>query len=318
MMARKIFSAIDMGTNSFHMIIVEIKKDGSFKYLDKEREVVRLAAGSEGSLGEISEEDIQKTIYLLNNFKQLADYYHSKPRAVATSAIREARNKAYFIERVKAETGISIEVIDGKHEAGLIYLGMNMALNLKNKNAISFDIGGGSTEIIYSQAGEIKFVESLKLGAVRLSKMFFPNHILTEKNINECRNYIENIFNKHPIPYQDMNYDTAVGASGTIQSVAFIIAAAKKKKLPKSMNDFIITSNYFQMVLTEVLNKTTTQERLAIPGMEAKRADILPSGLLILEHIFKVFKIDEMRISEFALREGIIIDSYNNYLNSKS
>lgn len=317
-MARKIFSAIDMGTNSFHMIIVEIKKDGSFKYLDKEREVVRLAAGSEGSLGEISEEDIQKTIYLLNNFKQLADYYHSMPRAVATSAIREARNKAYFIERVKAETGVSIEVIDGKHEAGLIYLGMNMALSLRNKNAVSFDIGGGSTEIIYSQSGEIKFVESLKLGAVRLSKMFFPNHILTEKNISECRSYIENIFNKHPIPYQDMKYDTAVGASGTIQSVAFIISSLNKKKPPKSMNNFVITADDFQMVLNEVLNKKTTDERLSIRGMEAKRADILPAGLLILEYIFKVFGINELGISEFALREGIIIDSFNNYLKSKS
>lgn len=317
-MARKRFSAIDMGTNSFHMIIVEIKKDGSFKYLDREREVVRLAAGSAGGLGEISEEDIQKTIYLLNNFKQLTDYYHSQPRAVATSAIREAHNKDYFVERIKSGTGITVEIIDGRSEAELIYLGIEKALNLKDKNAISFDIGGGSTEIIYSQAGKIKFVESLKLGAVRLSKMFFPDHILTEKNINECRNYIENIFNDHSIPYSEMKYDTAVGASGTIQSVAFIIAAAIKRKLPKSMNDFIITSNYFQMVLSEVLNKKTTSERLAIPGMEDKRADILPAGLLILEFIFKIFDIDEMRISEFALREGIIIDSYNNYLKSKS
>ncbi|MBK6912969.1 MAG: hypothetical protein IPH11_04615 [Ignavibacteriales bacterium] len=136
--------------------------------------------------------------------------------------------------------------------------------------------------------------------------------------MSECRSYIENIFNKHPIPYQDMKYDTAVGASGTIQSVAFIISSLNKKKPLKSMNNFVITADDFQMVLNEVLNKKTTDERLSIRGMEAKRADILPSGLLILEHIFKVFKIDEMRISEFALREGIIIDSYNNYLNSKS
>jgi len=311
------FSAIDMGTNSFHMIIVEIRKDGSFKYLDKEREVVRLATGSERSMGEISEADIQKTIYLLNNFKQLADYYHSQPRAVATSAIREAQNKVYFIERVKAETGLSVEVIDGKQEAGLIYLGMNMALDLKDKNAISFDIGGGSTEIIYSKAGEIKFVDSLKLGAVRLSKMFFPDHILTDKNINECSRYIQNIFNEHSIPYKDVNYEVAVGASGTIQSVAFILAAKNKMKLPKSMNDFVISADDFQMVMNEVLNKRTTDERLSIPGMEDKRADILPAGLLILEYIFKVFGINEMRISEFALREGIIIDSYNKYLKLK-
>lgn len=315
-MTRKIFSAIDMGTNSFHMIIVEIKNDGSFKYLDKERVVVRLASGSEGGLGEISEEDIQKTIYLLNKFKKRAEYYNSKPRAVATSAIREAGNKAYFVERVKSAAGISIEVIDGKHEAELIYLGLNQALNLKNKNAVSFDIGGGSTEIIYSKSGEIKFVESLKLGAVRLSKMFFPNHILTQKNIYECRNHIKNIFSENAIPFSDMKYDTAVGASGTIQSAAFIIAALKNKKLPASMNNFVITADDFQTVLSEVLNKRTTEDRISIPGMEAKRADILPAGLLILEHIFNVFKIDEMRISEFALREGIIIDSYNNYLKS--
>lgn len=315
-MARKVFSAIDMGTNSFHMIIVEIKSDGSFKYLDKEREVVRLAAGSDEGLGDISEEEIQKTIYILNNFKKLADHYHSKPRAVATSAIREARNKDYFIERVETETGISIEVIDGKHEAKLIYLGMNLALNLKNKDAISFDIGGGSTEIIYSKSGEIKFVESMKLGAVRLSKMFFPNHILTEKNIYNCRSHIKNLFNEYSIPFSDLKYDTAVGASGTIQSVAFIISSLNKKRMLKLMNDFVITADDLQIVLSEVLNKRTTEDRISIPGMEAKRADILPAGLLILEHIFNVFKIDEMRISEFALREGIIIDSYNNYLKS--
>lgn len=315
-MTPKIFSAIDMGTNSFHMIIVEIKEDGSFKYLDKEREVVRLAAGSEGRLDEISEEEIQKTIYLLNNFKQLADYYHSKPRAVATSAIREARNKNYFIDRVKVETGIEVEVIDGKHEAELIYLGIDKALGLNKKNAICLDIGGGSTEVIYSQAGNINFVDSLKLGAVRLSKMLFPEHILTVKNINECRSYIEKIFNEHSIPYQNMKYDAAIGASGTIQSVAFIISSLNKEKPPKTMNDFVITADDFRIVLNEVLNRKTKDERLAIPGMEAKRADILPVGLLILEHIFKVFRIDEMRISEFALREGIIIDSYNKYIST--
>jgi len=305
----KRIAAIDMGTNSFHLIIVEVKDDGSFTLLDKEREVIRLGSHKGQDLSIISEGEMEKAIDILKSFKSLADYYKAQIRAISTSAVREAKNGKDFIEAVFNQTGISVEIIEGKEEAELIYRGIEKALPLKNKKVLCVDIGGGSTEFIFSDNGKIIFAESVKIGAVRLSKKFFPDYTLTPEAIKQCSDYVEEQIKANKNIDLNSKFDLCVGTSGSVNSVAYFIQQKSYSNFKKSLNGYKFSKAVFDQINTKILNLKTVAERIAIPGMEIKRADIIPAGMIILKKIFELFLIDEMVISEYALREGIIVDT---------
>jgi exopolyphosphatase/guanosine-5'-triphosphate,3'-diphosphate pyrophosphatase len=307
---RNIIAAIDIGTNSFHLIIVEVQKNGSFKVLDKERIVLRLGSELGEVLSIISENEIAKAIDVLDNFSRLAKYHNAVIRAVATSAVREAENRNEFIQKVLEKTSINIEVIDGKKEADLIFTGIKKALPIENKKVLCIDIGGGSTEFIYSEKGKVIFAESIKIGAVRLSKMFFPDFIITDEAILSCKDYVSKQITSNNNLNFKINIDFAVGVSGTVDSIFFITQFQKYGKVVDKMNGYAYSRNEFEVIYDLIMKLKTSEERIAVPGMEAKRADIIPAGLIILKTIFEIFNIKELRISEFALREGIVIDTY--------
>jgi exopolyphosphatase/guanosine-5'-triphosphate,3'-diphosphate pyrophosphatase len=167
--------AIDIGTNSFHLVVAKIHSNKSFTVLTKDKEVVRLGNAS-NDMKYITEEAMQRGISVLKRFKLVCQSFEvEKIRAVATSATREAINKDEFIRRVKHDTGIEIEVISGNEEARLIYLGALQALPIYNEKVLVIDIGGGSTEFLIGKRGNIKYANSIKLGAVRMTQKFFPD-----------------------------------------------------------------------------------------------------------------------------------------------
>jgi exopolyphosphatase / guanosine-5'-triphosphate,3'-diphosphate pyrophosphatase len=306
---KKCIAAIDMGTNSFHLIIVEVKKDGAFKIIDREREVIRLGSQSGKGFSLITEDEIEKAVDILKDYERIAKFYNAEIRAIATSAVREAKNKEEFIDRVYENTGITVEAIDGKWEAELIYLGIQKALDVKNKRVLCVDIGGGSTEFLLGEKGKSEFAESIKIGAVRLSKMFFPEYTLTYSGIEECKQYIRDKINVNRRLHPNHNFDIAVGTSGTIIAAAAIVHYKRNRKFSKSLNGFSFTSKELAELTARVLDCKTPVDRLSIEGMEIKRAEIIPAGLLILQQVFETFKLKEMTVSENALREGIIIDT---------
>jgi exopolyphosphatase/guanosine-5'-triphosphate,3'-diphosphate pyrophosphatase len=302
-------AAVDMGTNSFHLIIVQVKSDGSFKIIDREREVIRLGSHKGKEFTWISEGEMEKAIDVLRDFAKIAQFYKADVRAIATSAIREAKNKIEFIDRVLEQTGITIEAVDGKTEAELIYLGVQHGLDVEDKRILCVDIGGGSTEFLIGENGISEFAESIKLGAVRLSKMFFPDYHLTESGIEMCRQYIKDKLNSNDEIHSNHIYEMAVGSSGTIVAAASIISFRRAGKFKKTMNGFTFSAEELFKLTSDVLKCESPVDRLFIEGMEIKRADIIPAGLLILSEIFDTFKLNEMTVSENALREGIIIDT---------
>jgi len=303
----KNYAAIDIGTNSFHLIIVKINQDGSLAVIDKEREVIRLGSHKGKELSLISPDEIAKGINILTRFKKLADFYNAEIRAVATSAVREANNRNEFIEKVLEKTGIETEVINGKKEAGYIYKGVRKALPYKDKKLLCIDIGGGSTEIIFGYNDEILFGESIKVGAVRLSKKFFSDFILTDDGIINCNKFIEEQIKTNKQVNFNEKFDVAAGASGTILAIAGMIKYKKSVKKTESLNGFLFTKTELKEVTNEILKRKTPEQRVNIEGMEYKRADIIPAGLLVLNKIFELFNIKEMVISEFALREGVVL-----------
>lgn len=306
---KRCISAIDMGTNSFHLIIVEIKTDGTFKIVDREREVVRLGSHKGKSFGLLSEGEIEKAVDTIKHFGKIARFYGAPVRAIATSAVREAKNRDEFIDRVMEETGITVEAVDGKTEAELIYLGIKNALDVDNKKVLCVDIGGGSTEFLLGDNGNTEFAESLKLGTVRLSKMFFPDYTLSDSAINMCKKYIKDKIEANQKLNEEHNFDISVGTSGTILAAAAIIYYRRNNKFKKSLNGFSFTSSEIIELTSDVLKCKTPADRLFIEGMEIKRADVIPAGLLILCQAFETFRLKEMTVSENALREGIIVDT---------
>ncbi len=304
-------AAIDVGTNSFHLIVVRTKENGGFEIIDREREVIRLGEGSSGNIKYIKPEVFGRAIATLKRFKGIADSHNALVRAVATSAVRESYNKNEFIQTVLEKTGIEIEVISGYEEARLIYLGALQAVPIFNKKALIIDIGGGSTEFLIGTKGNTNFSISVKLGAVRLTEKFFPNYEITESRIKECRKWVEGELFQVVHTINSSGFSMCVGSSGTIMSTGLMIQGMRKGNVSPStiLNNFEFNRRELESVKEVVLSRKSVAKRKKIPGLDEKRADIIPAGMIILSTIFDLLDLSSMTISGYALREGIIIDT---------
>ena len=307
----KYIAAIDAGTNSFHLIVVKALPDGNFEIIDREREQIRLGEGNIGDIKNITPDAMARAVVAFRRFKGIADSHGAKIRAVATSAVRESLNKSELLKKVADETGVEIEVISGYEEARLIYLGVLKSVPVFERKALVIDIGGGSTEFIIGEKGKTHFSVSLKLGAVRLTQKFFPGNEITQNSITECRNWIHGELYNVAETAKRTGFDLCVGSSGTIMAAGSMIEASGKKKKSQNfiLNNYEIKRSDFTAIRDEVLNRKTEEKRRRIPGLDEKRADIIPAGILIVDEIFKLFGLEKMIISSYALREGLIIDT---------
>lgn len=304
-------AAIDIGTNSFHLIIAEISRDKKIKLLDRERVFLRIGNDKQNGLNIISTQDTAKAANVLLNFKHLAELHKAKIFAVATSAVREASNNKDFIKSIFKQTGIKINIIDGKTEAKLIFLGMKNALTLQKFNVLGIDIGGGSTEFIYAVNNKVKYAESVKIGAVRLSNLFFPKYRITKTSVSKCENYVEQLIRKQIDLKVFKKIDFAVGSSGTVDTICLVKSYQTDGVIRKKLNGYEFTKEEFANVYDLIINLKTPEERSLIPGLESKRADIIPAGLIILKKIFQLFQVNKMVLSEYALREGVVLKAMN-------
>lgn len=310
-----ILGAIDIGTNSFHLVIARIHNDKGFTVLTKDKEVVRLGSGS-NDMKYISEEAMQRGISVLKRFALICKSFGAeRVRAVATSATREALNKDEFIGRVKAETGIEIEIISGYEEARLIYLGVLQALPVYNEKILLIDIGGGSTEFLIGKRGNIKYANSIKLGAVRMTQKFFSDEKVKRSSIEDARLFVKGVIAQIVREIKNEDYDTVIGTSGTITNLGFIVRADNNFEFEDNinMNKYTFDKNGLESSVKKILKAENYNERLKIPGLDPKRADIIVAGSIILEQIFEELKLKKLTISNYALREGIIFDSITTY-----
>lgn len=305
------FAAIDIGTNSIHLVVVKIAGDGSFETIDQVKEVVRLGEGSGDDIKHLTSAAVKRGIRTLMTFKGIADSHNAEIRAVATSAVREASNKNEFIKKVKEETGIDTEIISGHEEARLIYLGALRALSIYDKTILLIDIGGGSTEFVVAKEGNILYSNSLKIGAVRLTNKFFPDGIISKSGIIDAESYVEGMIYPVYRDLQNFEIDKVVGTSGTIMACGNMIAAQKGeiKSVPTVLNNFEFSLDQLRTIYKRVLKYKSPDERKNIAGLDNKRADIIPAGIILLKNIFEMIDIQSLVISGFALREGIVIDS---------
>lgn len=311
-----ILAAIDIGTNSFHLVIAKIDETKRFTVLTRAKEVVRLGSSS-NDMKYISPESINRGVETLKRFRMICDSYDAEIIAVATSATREALNKQDFLQRVFQETGIEINIVSGYEEARLIYLGVLQSLDIYNKKILLIDIGGGSTEFLIGEKGKVIVASSVKVGAVRLTNKFALNEKVSKTDLKNARNFVNSAINQVVRTLEEEKYDLVIGSSGTINNIGSIISTEgvpAETDFEISLNGFVIKKKPFQNAVDKIYAAETMQERLAIPGLDPKRADIITAGTVILEQIFDDLEIDKMTLSGFALREGIIM----NYIQQKS
>ncbi len=301
-------AAIDVGTNSFHLVVASIDSRGLLNIITRDKEMVRLGA-SGTDMKHLSAEAIERGVNALKNFMKIAECEKATIRAVATSAVREAINKNEFLERAFQETNIEVEVISGAEEGRLIYIGALHALPIYSRKALVIDIGGGSTETIVGYQGDILRVNSEKLGAIRLTKRFFENGISNKDAVKKCREYIKGEWSPEIRTIEDIGFDIVVGCSGTIHTLARMALAAKNEEVPDVLNGITIDTSRILKVIDSIIKADNVKARSLLPGIDTSRSDIILAGSLILEYFINKLSINKILISPYALREGIVFDT---------
>ena len=308
----QIIAAIDIGTNSIHMAVVEIDPAlPSFTVIAKEKDTVRLG-DRDMVTGALTSTAIARALAALRRCRELASSLEAdRIIAVATSATREAPNGEDFLRQIEAELGIVVNLISGREEARRIYLGVLSGMDFNEQPHIIIDIGGGSTELILADVHEARFLSSTKVGAVRLSKEFVTTDPISDSELKVLRAYIRGMLER-PVDeiWQNLQLNEvprAIGTSGTIETIAEIHAKDELGSVPDPLNGYEIGFKDIEKIVKR-LTKMSYQERLEVSGLAEKRAEIIVPGAIILLEAMSMLKLKSVTICERALREGIIVD----------
>ncbi|MFP4528329.1 MAG: HD domain-containing protein [Candidatus Kapaibacterium sp.] len=303
----KTIAAIDCGTNSFHLVVASANNRGILTPITRVKEMVRMGSSSR-DMKYLLPDAMDRGAEALSKFAKISRSENAEIHAVATSAIREANNSDDFLRRVKNETGIDIHVISGAEEGRLIYIGAIHALPVYDKKTFIIDIGGGSTETIIGSRGETKYIASVKLGAIRLTRHFFNTDKTTPKQIADCMEYIRGEWAPIMRKLKTEGFEIAVGTAGTIQTLTEMALIRKGRAVPEIFNGVAVTADELLAVIDDIKSAETIKKRSNLPGMDSKRADIILAGSLILEQAIPELGINRILYSAYALREGIVFD----------
>ena len=295
----ELLAAVDLGSNSFHMVVARYEH-GEPRVIDRLRDSVRLAAGlrTDGTLEPARRE---KAIACLARFGQrLRVLPPERVRAVATNTVRRLAAPASFLGPAEQELGHPIEVVSGREEARLIYLGVAHGIPESAQRRLVIDIGGGSTEFIIGQHFEALEKESLQMGCVASTLRFFRDGKLTQKRWKQAQTEIAVELQQFAADYRAQGWGDTIGSSGTIKAIGSVLQAA-------GWSDSGITWPALEKMRDTMLDCGSV-ERLRLPGLAEERASVLPGGLAILEAAFVALDLKQMRICETAMREGLLYD----------
>jgi exopolyphosphatase/guanosine-5'-triphosphate,3'-diphosphate pyrophosphatase len=294
-------AAIDVGTNSFHLLVARVSAAGVLEPLERQKDMVRL--GDSAFRGQISPEAFSRGVEVLKRFRDLAANANCDAiLAVATSATREAENGGDFVRLVRDETGIELNVIGGDEEARLIYLGARAGLNLAGKRALIVDIGGGSVELIAGGAREFKYSTSLKIGVLRLLEQFPLADPITADQRARLAEYLHRTLEGPLAQARSVGFDLVAMTSGTARAVADLIPNGDKSVNPRIVKFLDV------FALEDRLCTMTAGERARLAGLDPKRVDSIVPGTVLVRSLLEVAHADEYVLCETALREGLVYD----------
>ncbi|MFH7026986.1 MAG: HD domain-containing protein [Heteroscytonema crispum UTEX LB 1556] len=308
----RIIAAIDLGTNSLHMVVVRIEPTlPAFSIIGREKETVRLGDRDLAS-GYLKPEIMEQAIAALRRFQDVAKTLNAETIiAVATSAVREAPNGKDFLYRVEAELGLSVDLISGHEEARRIYLGVLSGMEFNNQPHIIIDIGGGSTELVLGDSHEGRTLTSTKVGAVRLTGELINTDPISNTEFQYLQAYARGMLERSVeevlANVQFGESPRLVGTAGTIETLATIHAREKLGIVPSTLNGYQFSLRDLREWVNR-LRKLSHSERALIPGMPDKRAEVILAGSVILQEAMTLLGLESITVCERSLREGVIVD----------
>ena len=294
------FAAIDIGSNSFHMVVARYTL-GQLRVVDRLRETVRMADGLDGK-GGISSAARQRGLECLARFGQrIRDIPSLRVRALATNTVRQLSSPQSFLVPAETALGHAIEVVSGREEARLIYLGVAHAQPPKpGQLRLVIDIGGGSTEFIIGRGFEQMERESLQVGCIASTRRFFPGGKLSKKRWKDALTEIGAEFQQFAGLYRSLGWQEALGSSGTHKAIGEICAAMKLTK-------GAITAEALPQLRDRLLQADNIS-KIDLPGLSSDRRPIIAGGVLVLEAAFEALGLQRLMVSKAAMREGILYD----------
>ena len=296
----KMIAAIDLGSNSFHMVVARMDGQGGFAMLDKIKEMVRLRGGL-NEQGHLSAEKQQEALACLHRFGERIKYLPAdNVRIAGTNTLRSMKDSEDFIAQANAALGHEISIISGHEEARIVYLGVSHTLSNDHGKQLVIDIGGGSTEFIIGKDFEPKELESLNFGSVSATQRFFGNGNLSEKNWKEANTALRLEIMPIENNFRSGNWKRAIGSSGTIKATRKIIQELQLEKFGISL--------YALHQIRDRMCAAKTIDNLDLPGLIPERIPVYAGGLAVLIAVFESLLIKSMTVSDGALREGLLYD----------
>ncbi|MCR9285920.1 MAG: hypothetical protein NXI23_00875 [Bacteroidetes bacterium] len=297
------FGVIDLGTNTFHILIVDNVYNSIFEEVYRERRFVKLA---EESIESIGIAPFERGLKAMRDYaKILQTYSVEKVRAIGTAALRSADNGKYFIDQVFEETGLRIEIISGEEEARFIHLGVKLAIESNEGTDLIMDIGGGSVECIFFNRNEVLKAFSFPAGVAILFKKFHTQEPISKSDVDAAESFLKSIFQPALMELVKHQKIRLVGASGAFEVVENILVKEKNGLSAKaSVSEFLIL---YKRVL-----QSNLQERLNIKGIPANRVDLIVVAFILVNFVIQNGDVEEIIVCDYAMKEGVLIEMMNN------
>jgi exopolyphosphatase / guanosine-5'-triphosphate,3'-diphosphate pyrophosphatase len=298
------FAIIDMGTNTFHLLLAEADEKG-YRITHRDRLAVKIGKGGINQ-GYITEEAVHRALVAMSSFKNTI-YQHSiqEVYAFGTSALRNAVNGHDVARRIKELTGIDVNIISGDQEAEYIYMGVKTALGLEKDKSLIVDIGGGSVEFIIADNDRIFWKRSLEIGAQRLLEQFQHHDPITPHELAQLDSYFEKALTPLFEALQEYPADILVGSSGTFDTLSDIFCARHDiHKTPEEVETPLTIEGFYQTYYELILKDR--QERLQIPGMIEMRVDMIVVACCLIRFLLERHTFSRIRVSTYSLKEGVL------------
>ena len=306
--------AIDIGTNSIHMIVAEVRPDFSFEVIDREKDMVRLGAGGLDGRA-LTDGALAAARNTLSKFAKLARSHQvDEIIASATSAVREAENGGDFLADTHRELGIRTRVISGTEEARLIHLAAAYGVNVGASRAVVIDIGGGSVEITYGTASNMELACSFKLGVIRMTERFGGSDPLAKRDERRMVKHVARQIAEHIAQILHRGFDQVIGTSGTILGLGALALSDGRPRGADALRNRRVPSKQIHRLRKQLL-ELDLDRRLRLPGLDPRRADLIVAGAIVLDTILDRLGTEEIVLCDFALREGLVLDYINRNRN---
>jgi exopolyphosphatase/guanosine-5'-triphosphate,3'-diphosphate pyrophosphatase len=305
-------AALDLGSNSFHLLVADVHPDGTFEAVAREKEMLRLGDDVTRH-GHISPAAADRAVAAVRRMKQLADALGATEiLAKATSAMRSASNGSELVDRIEEETDVEVEVISGLEEARLIFAAVRSSVVIDPSPALGIDIGGGSVELMIGDAAGLRWADSVPLGVGRLTAEYVNDDPPSKAERKRLEEHIREALEPLLPDIVSRSPGMCVGTSGTINDLARMAVAQTTGDVPAVANGLRVTREDLRALHDRVM-RSKVADRRRLPGLEEKRAELLPAGSMLLITALDLFDVETLTVSDWALREGIVLDAVRTH-----